>query len=39
MQTKRRWMKWVLEADAEAVELPWSRNIKRRTGQLRAKAA
>lgn len=30
MQTKRRWMKWVLETDAEAVELPWTRRKQRR---------
>lgn len=39
MQTKRRWMKWILETDADAVELPWSRKHARRKVQTRLDAA
>lgn len=34
---QKRWMKWIVEADAEAVELPWARGDRRRARKQAAK--
>jgi len=36
--THRRWLKWVIEADANKVELPWTRGKGRTIRKERAKA-
>ena len=40
---QRRWMKWIVEADTDAVELPWARGAARKTrkqaARTRARAA
>jgi hypothetical protein len=35
--SKRRWMKWITEADAEEITLPWARGNQRQTRKFRAK--
>lgn len=38
MKSNRRWMKWVLEADANEVQLPWARRHGRQGRPERRKA-
>lgn len=35
--SKRRWLKWVIEADAEEITMPWARGNRRNTQKFRAK--
>ncbi len=31
MKNNRRWMKWIIKADTDAVSLPWERSLRRKT--------
>lgn len=35
---QKRWMKWIVEADADAVDLPWARGERRNGRKQAAKA-
>ncbi len=35
--TQKRWMKWIVEADATAVDMPWTRGTRRTTWKTNAK--
>ncbi|WP_300519163.1 hypothetical protein [Aliiroseovarius sp.] len=40
---QKRWMKWIVDADTDAVELPWTRGARRdarkKAAKTRARAA